>query len=209
VEIACWSTEYLPVLCCCIYVVTVLCKKSLCYERFGLCYFMNCDSTVRSIEPLSDLTATGGKGLPPTTFRPDALDDSVLVKQGLDPGFARTQLVDPHLSTSLPLDEDQNADIGLSSKTLRRLKDLGITELFAGAYDIAPISLELSCATPVQTALLPLLLPSDRLKRSLYLPYDPPSDICVSAPTGSGKTLAYVLPIVEVGTFLHHEELER
>ena len=62
------------------------------------------------------------------------------------------------------------------------------------------ISLELSCATAVQTALLPLLLPSDRLKRSLYLPYDPPSDICLSAPTGSGKTLAYVLPIVEVGT---------
>jgi ATP-dependent RNA helicase DDX51/DBP6 len=45
-----------------------------------------------------------------------------------------------------------------------------------------------------------MLLPSDRLKRSLYLPYDPPSDICVCAPTGSGKTLAYVLPIVEVGT---------
>jgi hypothetical protein len=90
------------------------------------------------------------------------------------------------------------------------LKDLGITELFAGAYDIAPISLELKVAqSPVQTALLPLLLPSDRLKRSLYLPYDPPSDICVSAPTGSGKTLAYVLPIVEVGTFLLHEELER
>jgi len=50
----------------------------------------------------------------------------------------------------------------------------------------------------VQTALLPLLLPSERQKRSLYLPYDPPSDICVSAPTGSGKTLAYVLPIVEI-----------
>jgi ATP-dependent RNA helicase DDX51/DBP6 len=53
----------------------------------------------------------------------------------------------------------------------------------------------------VQTALLPLLLPPERRKRSLYLPYDPPSDICVSAPTGSGKTLAYVLPIVEVCAF--------
>ena len=91
---------------------------------------MNCDLTVRSIEPRSDLTATGSKGL---SSRPDALDDSVLVKQGLDPAFARAQLVDPHLSTTLPLDEDQNADIGLSAKTLRRLKDLGITELFAGA----------------------------------------------------------------------------
>lgn len=53
----------------------------------------------------------------------------------------------------------------------------------------------------VQTTLLPLLLPPEPHKRSLYLPYDPPSDICVSAPTGSGKTLAYVLPIVEVRAF--------
>ena len=66
--------------------------------------------------------------------------------------------------------------------------------------DVVSKGLELSSVTPVQTTLLPMLLPSDRLKRSLYLPYDPPSDICVSAPTGSGKTLAYVLPIVEVGT---------
>ena len=94
---------------------------------------MNCDLTVRSIEPLSDLTATGSKGLPPTTSRSDVLDDSVLVNQGLDPAVTGAQLVDPHLSTTLPFDEDQNADIGLSAKTLRRLKDLGITELFAGA----------------------------------------------------------------------------
>ncbi|KAJ7039617.1 DEAD-domain-containing protein [Mycena alexandri] len=33
---------------------------------------------------------------------------------------------------------------------------------------------------------------------SLYLPFNPPRDVCVSAPTGSGKTLAYVLPIVEI-----------
>ncbi len=30
------------------------------------------------------------------------------------------------------------------------------------------------------------------------MPYDPPRDVCASAPTGSGKTLAYVVPIVEV-----------
>ena len=50
----------------------------------------------------------------------------------------------------------------------------------------------------VQTRLLPFLLPTNLLKRALYLPYDPPRDVCVSAPTGSGKTLAYVLPIIEV-----------
>ncbi|KAI9439886.1 DEAD-domain-containing protein [Lactarius indigo] len=91
----------------------------------------------------------------PLPSRPNAPEISELASQGLD---------------------HQSADIGLSAKTLRRLKELGITELFA-----------------VQTTLLPMLLPSDRLKRSLYLPYDPPSDICVSAPTGSGKTLAYTL----------------
>ena len=98
-------------------------------------FLMSCSPTVRLIEPLSDLTATGGKGLLPgaVPFRPDAPDDSVFVKQGLDSAFARAQLVDPHLSTPLPLDNDQSADVGLSSKTLRRLKDLGITELFAGA----------------------------------------------------------------------------
>ena len=60
----------------------------------------------------------------------------------------------------------------------------------------------------VQTTLLPMLLPSEALKRSLYLPYDSPSDICVSAPTGSGKTLAYVLPIVEVRVLRVLELLE-
>ena len=49
----------------------------------------------------------------------------------------------------------------------------------------------------VQTALLPFLLPSQGTS-DLYLPFNPPRDVCVSAPTGSGKTLAYVLPIIEV-----------
>lgn len=50
----------------------------------------------------------------------------------------------------------------------------------------------------VQTAILPFLLPPSKSARSLYLPYNPLRDVCVSAPTGSGKTLAYVLPIIEV-----------
>ncbi len=32
-----------------------------------------------------------------------------------------------------PLDKDHNADIRLGAKMFRRLKDLGITELFEGA----------------------------------------------------------------------------
>ncbi|KAF8273332.1 P-loop containing nucleoside triphosphate hydrolase protein [Lactarius quietus] len=111
---------------------------------------MNCSTGVRSIEPLSYPSAAGGKAV--------------------GCRFCTRTTGGPPPIYPLPLDEDQSTDIGLSAKTLRRLKDLGFTELFAGA-------------------------PSER---SLYLPYDPPNDICVSAPTGSGKTLAYVLPIVEM-----------
>ena len=66
---------------------------------------------------------------------PDAQDKTelVTVKQGLDRALARAQTVDPRQCTPLFLDENQSADIGLSAKTLRRLKELGITELFAGA----------------------------------------------------------------------------
>lgn len=50
----------------------------------------------------------------------------------------------------------------------------------------------------VQTAVLPLLLPASATPPALYSPFNPPRDVCVSAPTGSGKTLSYVVPIVEV-----------
>lgn len=51
----------------------------------------------------------------------------------------------------------------------------------------------------MQTALLPFLLGEEENRSDLYRTFDPPRDVCVSAPTGSGKTLAYVVPIVEVG----------
>lgn len=60
----------------------------------------------------------------------------------------------------------------------------------------------------VQMAVLPLLLPVG-IPRTLYSPFDPPRDLCVSAPTGSGKTLSYVIPIVEVResprSLIYHE----
>ncbi|KAI0067189.1 DEAD-domain-containing protein [Artomyces pyxidatus] len=120
----------------------------------------------------------------PLPSRPNAPARSELVSQGLDRALAHAQIVDPGLSVPLSLNDDEMSAVGLGSKMRSRLTELGISELFA-----------------VQTTLLPLLLPSERLKRALYLPYDPPRDICVSAPTGSGKTLAYVLPIVETLSF--------
>ncbi|KAA1467545.1 P-loop containing nucleoside triphosphate hydrolase protein [Dentipellis sp. KUC8613] len=116
----------------------------------------------------------------PLPAQPVAPARTELASQGLDRALARAQIIDPTLTTSLDDRDKAESSVGLDLKTYDRLKELGITELFA-----------------VQTTLLPLLLPSRRLQQSLYLPYDPPSDICVSAPTGSGKTLAYVLPIVQ------------
>ncbi|KAG0695500.1 DEAD-domain-containing protein [Suillus ampliporus] len=111
---------------------------------------------------------------------PDAPPKSILALQGLDQALVGAEVVNP--SSRLPIiSKGDDTRTGLSERTRRRLIELGITELFA-----------------VQTALLPFLLGSSAMRRSLYAPFDPLQDVCVSAPTGSGKTLAYVLPIVEI-----------
>ncbi|KAF9266507.1 DEAD-domain-containing protein [Marasmius fiardii PR-910] len=109
---------------------------------------------------------------------PDTPTESALALQGLDQALMDAEVVDP--STTLSISQ-QSTRTGLGDKMQKRLQELGITELFA-----------------VQTALLPFLLPSNPWQKSLYQPYSPSRDVCVSAPTGSGKTLAYVVPIVEV-----------
>ncbi|KAH7925484.1 P-loop containing nucleoside triphosphate hydrolase protein [Leucogyrophana mollusca] len=112
---------------------------------------------------------------------PDAPSKSVLAVQGLDQALLGAEVVNPAASIPIPSEGEEDTKSGLSGKTRKRLIELGITELFA-----------------VQTALLPFLLPKNYLQRSLYMPFNPPQDVCVSAPTGSGKTLAYVLPIIEI-----------
>ncbi|KAI0734198.1 DEAD-domain-containing protein [Fomitopsis betulina] len=121
---------------------------------------------------------------PPTTLpifplptRPDAPSKQTLALQGLDKALIEAELVNPAKLQPFPTAPDDDGGTGLSERTRKRLQELGITELFA-----------------VQTSVIPFLLTPD----SLYLPYDPPRDVCASAPTGSGKTLAYVLPIIEV-----------
>ncbi|KAI7876279.1 DEAD-domain-containing protein [Lichtheimia hyalospora FSU 10163] len=66
---------------------------------------------------------------------------------------------------------------GLSTKLIRRCKELDITSFFA-----------------VQMAVIPVFL----RRQALYDTRRSPGDLCVSAPTGSGKTMAYVLPIIEI-----------
>jgi len=70
----------------------------------------------------------------PLPSRPRAPEKSELVSQGLDRALARARLVDPLLTTPLSLDENGGDVAGLSARTIRRLRDLGITELFAGTY---------------------------------------------------------------------------
>jgi hypothetical protein len=77
----------------------------------------------------------------PLPSRPHAPEKSELASQGLDHALASAQLVDPLLSTPLSLDDENGDDItGLSARTLRRLRDLGIVELFAGVcYHVASL----------------------------------------------------------------------
>ncbi|KAJ7911507.1 P-loop containing nucleoside triphosphate hydrolase protein [Mycena leptocephala] len=117
----------------------------------------------------------------PLPALPDAPSKSVLALQGLDRALVGAEIVDATGLLRIPPDGEDDGGTGLHEKTRKRLLELGIVELFA-----------------VQTSLLPFLLPRNPLQRSLYVPFDPPRDVCVSAPTGSGKTLAYVLPIVEI-----------
>lgn len=69
----------------------------------------------------------------PLPSHPDAPSKSTLALQGLDKHITEAEIVHP--STVLPIPGEGAEDGGtrLSEKTRRRLKDLGITELFAGA----------------------------------------------------------------------------
>ncbi|KAL6892325.1 P-loop containing nucleoside triphosphate hydrolase protein [Trichoderma evansii] len=78
----------------------------------------------------------------------------------------------PWLAAPIRVSQDTRtpfADLGILPKAARFLEQKGYTDAFA-----------------VQTAALPLLLPTNKQ----------PGDLLVSAATGSGKTLAYALPIV-------------
>jgi ATP-dependent RNA helicase DDX51/DBP6 len=73
----------------------------------------------------------------PLPSRPRAPEKFELASQGLDRSLACAQLVDPLLTTPLSLDEDGGDVAGLSTRMIRRLRDLGMIELFAGAYRLA------------------------------------------------------------------------
>ena len=133
-------------------------------------------------------------GLPafPSAGRKKKSDPALIRKLGLPEGMTNRTVIDPTLSKPLSAGQDQDkadqlvqagpsfANVKLSQSVRQRLEALGISSWFA-----------------VQVSVIPSLLSLPH-SRSLYRPYDPPRDLCVSAPTGSGKTLAYSVPIVEV-----------
>ncbi|KAK2460978.1 hypothetical protein APHAL10511_007448 [Amanita phalloides] len=129
-----------------------------------------------------DDTASTMLALPrfPLPVLPDASFKTDLALQGLDQALVEGDLIDPSNVLPVPSEADEDTWLGLSLKMRRSLKELGIQEFFA-----------------VQTSVLPFLL-QNRVQGRLYMPYNPPRDVCVSAPTGSGKTLAYAVPIVEL-----------
>ncbi|KAK6506219.1 ATP-dependent RNA helicase dbp6 [Arthrobotrys conoides] len=99
------------------------------------------------------------------------------------PAQAPVQKVDPNSVLPAYLSQPTTVSTGqrppfksfkLPELLVGRLEKLGFTDTF-----------------PVQSALLPLLLPDNRLP-----PSTPRSDLLVSAATGSGKTLSYLLPIL-------------
>ena len=93
---------------------------------------------------------------------PVVFDGSNLTYETLPPWIASPVRVDPDTTRAF-------TELGIAPNSAKILESKGFKDAFA-----------------VQTAVLPLLLPSP----------DRQGDVVVAAPTGSGKTLSYVLPMV-------------
>ncbi|KAL2185589.1 P-loop containing nucleoside triphosphate hydrolase protein [Thermothelomyces heterothallicus CBS 203.75] len=93
---------------------------------------------------------------------PVTFDESKLAYETLPPWLASPVRVAPDVTRPF-------VELGISPESSKILESKGFKDAFA-----------------VQTAVLPLLLPSP----------DRQGDVVVAAPTGSGKTLSYVLPMV-------------
>ncbi|KAK4135771.1 P-loop containing nucleoside triphosphate hydrolase protein [Trichocladium antarcticum] len=93
---------------------------------------------------------------------PVVFDESKLTYETLPPWLASPVRVGPDTSQAF-------TELGIAPESAKILESKGFKDAFA-----------------VQTAVLPLLMPSP----------DRQGDVVVAAPTGSGKTLSYVLPMV-------------
>lgn len=89
----------------------------------------------------------------PLPALPDAPSKSVLALQGLDQALIDAEIVDPATLMTIP-DGEGSGGTGLSEKIRKRLKDLGITELFAGMYllQYCVLSMRHSPCSPDETS---------------------------------------------------------
>ncbi|TNY17171.1 P-loop containing nucleoside triphosphate hydrolase protein [Rhodotorula diobovata] len=125
----------------------------------------------------------------PSATRPAPPSAAVLSALNVHAQVRDKQVVDPLRKVRISEEVGQDGT-GVGERGRKRLRgEMGVEEWFA-----------------VQTAVLPLLLPASATPPALYSPFNPPRDVCVSAPTGSGKTLSYVVPIVET---LQHRVVTR
>ncbi|SPO24970.1 related to DBP6 - ATP-dependent RNA helicase [Ustilago trichophora] len=120
----------------------------------------------------SSKAAASNKAARPTTVEGEVVVDEDMAEAASDDEGSAT--------ISARSTNDDFGKVALSDTVRSRLEALGVSEWFA-----------------VQVSVIPTLLAQPQ-SRSLYRPFAPPRDLCVSAPTGSGKTLAYTVPIVEV-----------
>lgn len=119
----------------------------------------------------------------PRPQQTSASDAQQLASLGLPQGLERPTFVDASHTQSLDTQDHgttEHMGVRVSRSIKRQLDRLGISEWFA-----------------VQASVIPLLL-SQHTESRLYMTFNPPRDLCISAPTGSGKTLAYTVPIVEL-----------
>ncbi|KAI5481190.1 ATP-dependent DNA helicase [Pseudohyphozyma bogoriensis] len=110
----------------------------------------------------------------PTGTRPAPPSAKVLGSLNVHESVRNKRVVHPEKKIAF-----DDVSLGVSERGRKRLAAMGVNEAFA-----------------VQTEVIPILRPPGS-STSLYSPFCPPQDVCVSAPTGSGKTLSYVVPIVE------------
>ncbi|GAA5885870.1 hypothetical protein JCM16303_000091 [Sporobolomyces ruberrimus] len=144
----------------------------------------NADTSIPPAEPVEPTPASPEAPAAllrlPSATRPAPPSAKTLSTLNIHESVRNKQIVDPTFKVKIGSDSKEDG-VGLGERGRKRLRgEMGVEEWFA-----------------VQTAVLPILLPPSTRPPSLYSPFNPPRDVCVSAPTGSGKTLSYVVPIVE------------
>lgn len=87
------------------------------------------------VSPRRGKSPTPPEGLPsfPLPKRPDAPSRDTLALQGLDKALIEAKIVDPEWVVQLS-DSSVDREIGIGERTKKRLKELGLSELFAGKF---------------------------------------------------------------------------